>query len=58
MWQKLFKVDSTTNNDKVITSTTITDNFEVNENDATNLTSTEGSQLTDETDANMEDEEL
>lgn len=58
MWEKLFKTSSTTNNDKVITSTTITNNFEVNENDATNLTNTEGSQIIYETDSNIEDEEL
>lgn len=58
MWEKLFKVNSITNNDKVITSTTITDNFEVNENYSTNLTSTEGSQMIYETDSNIEDEEM
>jgi len=59
MCKKLFdfKIDSLNDNDKIITSTTTTDNFEVNEND-TVLSTTEGSQITDETNSDIGDEEL
>jgi len=53
-----FKIDFLNDNDKIITSTTTTtDNFEVNEN-VTFLSSNEGSQIIDETDSDMGDEEL
>lgn len=59
MCEKLFdfKIDSLNDNDKIITSTTTTDNFEVNEND-TVLSITEGLQITDETNSDIGDEEL
>lgn len=59
MCEKLlsFKIDSVNDSDKVITSTTSTDNFEVSEND-TFLSSTEGSQDIDETNSDMGDEGL
>jgi len=59
MCEKLFdfKIDSLNDNDKIITSTTTTDNFEVNEND-TVLSITEGSQIIDETNSDISDEEL
>jgi len=59
MCEKLFgfKIDPVNDIDKAITSTTTTDNFEVSEND-TFLSSTEGSQIIDETYSNMDDEEL
>jgi len=59
MCEKLFnfKIDSVNDSDKVITSTTTTDNSEVSEND-TFLSSTEGSQTIDETNSDMDDEGL
>lgn len=63
MCEKLFgfKIDIVNDSDKAITSTTTTDNFEVvkvvSEND-TILSSTEGSQIIDETNSDMADEEL
>lgn len=59
MCEKLFdfKIDSLNNNDKIITSTTNTDNFEVNEND-TVLSSTGGSKIIDESNSDIGDEEL
>ncbi|CAH1731600.1 unnamed protein product [Aphis gossypii] len=59
MCEKLFdfKINSLNDNDKIITSTTTTDNFEVNEND-TVLSITEGSQIIDETNSDISDEEL
>jgi len=59
MCEKLFsfKIDSVNDSDKVITSTTSTDNFEVNEND-TFLSSTEGSQDVDEIISDMGEEGL
>jgi len=58
MCEKLFsfKIVPMNDGDKVITSTTTTDNFEVSEND-TFLSSTEGSQIIDETNSDMDDEE-
>jgi hypothetical protein len=52
-----FKIDFLNDNDKIITSTTTTDNFEVNEN-VTFISSNEGSQIIDETNSDMGDEEL
>uniref|UniRef100_A0A2S2PDG6 RISC-loading complex subunit tarbp2 n=1 Tax=Schizaphis graminum TaxID=13262 RepID=A0A2S2PDG6_SCHGA len=52
-----FKIDFLNDNDKIITSTTTTDNFEVNEN-VTFLSSNEGSQIIDEINSDMGDEEL
>lgn len=59
MCEKLFdfKIDTLNDNDKIITSTTTTDNFEVQEND-TVLSITEGSQIIDETNSDISDEEL
>jgi len=59
MCEKLFnfKIDSLNDNDKIITSTTTTDNFEVNENDIV-LSSTEESQTLDKTNSDIGDEEL
>ncbi|XP_026820424.1 uncharacterized protein LOC113559025 isoform X2 [Rhopalosiphum maidis] len=52
-----FKIDFLNDNDKIITSTTTTDNFEVNEN-VTFLSSNEGSQIIDETNSDKGDEKL
>ncbi|XP_029346509.1 uncharacterized protein LOC100575225 [Acyrthosiphon pisum] len=59
MCEKLFnfKIDSVNDSDKFISSTTTTDNSEVSEND-TFFNSTEGSQTIDETNSDMDDEEL
>jgi len=59
MCEKLFgfKIDLVNESDKAITSTTTTDNFEVSEND-TVFSSTEGSQIIDETNSDIDDEEL
>jgi len=59
MCEKLFnfKIDSVNDSDKVITSTTTTDDSEVSENDKF-LCSTEGSQTIDETNSDMDDESL
>ncbi|VVC27127.1 Hypothetical protein CINCED_3A003642 [Cinara cedri] len=51
----IFEEDSLTNSDKNITSTTVIDNFEINENNTENLTSTEGSQIAD---SDMGDNEM
>jgi len=55
MWKQLFEINSTVNSDKIITSTTIMDNFEVNEN---NSTSIEGSQIISEANSNIGDKKL
>lgn len=56
MCEKLFSILN--DSDKVITSTTATDNFEVTENDTTVLSSTEGSQIIDGTISELCDEGL
>lgn len=60
MCEKLFnfKIDSVNDSDKVITSTTVTDNFEVNEHYTTFSSSTEGLQIIDETNFDTSDETL
>lgn len=58
MYEILFKIDSIAHIDKVITSTTNTDNFEVNENHTDNLTNIDVTQIMDDTDSGMGDEKL
>lgn len=58
MYEKLFKMDSNVNIDKVITSTTNTDNLEVNENHTDNVTSTEVVQIIDVTESEIGDKKL
>jgi len=59
MWEKRFdyKIDFMNDSDKMLTCTTDTDNFEVNEND-TFFSNTEGSQIIYETNSDIDDKEL
>lgn len=58
MYEKLFKIDSNVNIDKVITSTTNTNNLEVNENYIDNVTSTKAVQIIDVTESEIGDKKL
>jgi len=59
MWEKLFEIDSIASSDKVITSTTVSDNLEINKNNYTNnLTSVEGFQIIGEADSDISDKKL
>lgn len=58
MWNKLFEVDSLVISDKVITSTTSSDNLEVNDNKLLDPTSAVKSGMKYKNNLDMDDKEL